>query len=150
MIHTCCYHSKLFPVDLFWLSTIYQEAPRVEEMYWTQSLSLPVFLYWFSRNNWLAIDRSRLWKSLYLASCVRICLQCRRPGFDPWIGKIPRGRGMAIHSHILAWRIPQTEEPGRLQSLGPQRVRHDWTTNTFTLMCKILLFQKHCIFVINI
>ena len=34
---------------------------------------------------------------------------------------------MAIHSSILAWRIPQTEEPGRLQSVVSQRVRHDWT-----------------------
>jgi len=33
--------------------------------------------------------------------------------------------GMAIHSTILAWRIPWTEEPGGLQSIGSQRVRHD-------------------------
>ena len=32
------------------------------------------------------------------------------------------------------YRIPWTEEPGRLQSMGSQRVRHDWTTNTFTVM----------------
>ena len=31
-------------------------------------------------------------------------------------------RGMATHSNILAWRIPWTEEPGRLQSMGSQRV----------------------------
>ena len=40
-------------------------------------------------------------------------------------------KGMAIHSSILAWRIPWTEEPGRLQSMGSQWVRHDWTTITF-------------------
>ena len=34
---------------------------------------------------------------------------------------------MATHSRILAWRIPQTEEPGRLQSMGSQRVGHDWS-----------------------
>ena len=33
--------------------------------------------------------------------------------------------GMATHSSILAWRIPRTEEPGRLQSIGLQSVRHD-------------------------
>ena len=33
---------------------------------------------------------------------------------------------MATHSSILAWRIPWTEEPGGLQSVGSQRVRHDW------------------------
>ena len=32
---------------------------------------------------------------------------------------------MAIHSSIFAWKIPWTEEPGRLQSMGSQRVRHD-------------------------
>ena len=33
--------------------------------------------------------------------------------------------GMATHSSILAWRIPWTEDPGRLQSMGSQRVGHD-------------------------
>ena len=37
----------------------------------------------------------------------------------------PLEKGMATHSSILAWRIPWTEEPGRLQSMGSQRVRHD-------------------------
>ena len=42
---------------------------------------------------------------------------------------------MATHSSILAWRIPWTEDPGRLQSMGSQRVRHDWATSLhfFTL-----------------
>ena len=35
--------------------------------------------------------------------------------------------GMTIHSGILAWKIPWTEEPGVLQSMGSQRVGHDWT-----------------------
>ena len=39
--------------------------------------------------------------------------------------------GMATHSSILAWKIPWTEEPGRLQSMGPQRVRHNGATFTF-------------------
>ena len=38
----------------------------------------------------------------------------------------PLEKGMATHSSILAWRIPWTEEPGRLQSMGLQRVRHDY------------------------
>ena len=40
-------------------------------------------------------------------------------------------KGMATHSSISAWRIPWTEEPGGLQSMGSQRVRHNWTANTF-------------------
>ena len=44
----------------------------------------------------------------------------------------PLEEGMATHSSILAWRIPWTEEPGGLQFMGSQRVRHDWMTNTQT------------------
>ena len=49
---------------------------------------------------------------------------------------------MASHSSILAWEIPWTEEPGRLQSIGVARVRHDWAskqppcTDTHTLKYK--------------
>ena len=42
----------------------------------------------------------------------------------------PLEKGMATHSSILAWRIPWTEEPSWLQSLGLQRVGHHWATNT--------------------
>ena len=43
---------------------------------------------------------------------------------------------MAAHSSILAWKIPWTEEPGRLQSMGSLRVGHDWATSLslFTFM----------------
>ena len=41
----------------------------------------------------------------------------------------PLEKGMATHSTILAWRIPWTEEPGVLQSVGLQRAGHDWATN---------------------
>ena len=39
----------------------------------------------------------------------------------------PLAEGMASHSSILAWKIPWTEEPGRLQSIELQTVRHDWS-----------------------
>ena len=48
--------------------------------------------------------------------------QCRRRGFDLWVRKIPLEKEMATHSSSLAWEIPWTEEPGGLQSMGPQRV----------------------------
>ena len=50
---------------------------------------------------------------------------------------------MAPHSGILAWRIPWTEEPGGLQSMGLQRVGHDWVTNTFQYS-----FMTFCISVV--
>ena len=40
----------------------------------------------------------------------------------------PLEKGMATHSSVLAWRIPCSEETGRLQSLGLQRARHDFVT----------------------
>ena len=51
----------------------------------------------------------------------------KRMGFDPWVGKIPWRRARAIHSNILAWRIPWAEEPGGLQSMGSHRFRQDWS-----------------------
>ena len=48
---------------------------------------------------------------------------------ETWVQSLgwedPLEEEMAIHSSILAWRIPWTEEPGRLQTTGSQRVRHD-------------------------
>ena len=44
----------------------------------------------------------------------------------------PLVKGRATHTSILAWRSSWTEEPGGLQSVGMQRVRHDWATSTFT------------------
>ena len=49
--------------------------------------------------------------------------QRKRCRFDSWVGK---QEGMAPHYSILAWRIPRTEEPGGLQSMGSQRVGHNW------------------------
>ena len=42
----------------------------------------------------------------------------------------PLEKGKATHSSVLGWRIPWPEEPGGLQSVGSQRVRHDLATNT--------------------
>ena len=44
----------------------------------------------------------------------------------------PLEKGMAAHPSIPAWRIPWTEEPGSLQSMGLQRVGHDGVTYTLT------------------
>ena len=55
----------------------------------------------------------------------RICLQCRRSEFDPWVRKIPLEKTMAPHSSILAWEIPWAECPGVLQSMGSPRVGHE-------------------------
>ena len=52
---------------------------------------------------------------------------------ETWVQSLswddPLEKEMTTHSSTLAWRIPLTEEPGRLQSMGSQRVRHDCVTN---------------------
>ena len=60
----------------------------------------------------------------------------------------PLEKDMAVHSRTTAWKIPRKEEPCRLQSLGSQRVGHDWATSLyfyytispfqFLLLCFIL------------
>ena len=50
-------------------------------------------------------------------------------------GEDPLEKQMVTHSSTLAWRIPWTEEPGGLQSMGSQRVGHNWETNTSFLTC---------------
>ena len=46
--------------------------------------------------------------------------------------EVPLEKGMVTHSSILAWKIPWTEELGKLESMRLQRVRHNWATNTST------------------
>ena len=68
-------------------------------------------------------------------SCVpsllftRVCLQCGRPGFDTWVRKILWRKKWQPTPVPLPRKIPWTGEPSRLQSMGPQRVRHDWATS---------------------
>ena len=61
----------------------------------------------------------------------------------------PLEKGMATHSSILAWKIPWTEKPGRLLSMGLQRVRHDRVPSTCILLCinpLMILWDIQCIF----
>ena len=75
-----------------------------------------------------SIMHASWWASL-VAQLVNSLSQCRWPGFDHWVRKIPLEKEMATHSRILAWKSPWTEEPGRLQSMGSQGVGHDWATS---------------------
>ena len=65
------------------------------------------------------------WLPRWLRGKESTC-QCRRHGFNLWAGKIPWRRAWWSTSVFLAWRIPWTEEPGRLQFMGSCRLRHDW------------------------
>ena len=63
----------------------------------------------------------------------------RDAGSIPGLGRFPGG-GNATHSSILAWRIPRTEEPGGLQSIGPFRVTHDWIDLAQNYLVKMHFF----------
>ena len=56
---------------------------------------------------------------------LRICLQCRRPGFNPQVGKIPWRRAWPPTPLFLPGESPWTEKPGGLQSMESQRVGHN-------------------------
>ena len=66
---------------------------------------------------------------------------------ETWVQSLgredPLEKGKATHSSILVWRIPGTEEPGRLSFLASQRLGHDRATNIFTfsqlLSTKVLI-----------
>ena len=94
-----------------------------------------------------------LWQSLMAQRLKHL-----PPVWETWVRSLgqedPQEKEMVTHSSILAWRIPWTEEPGRLQSTGSQRVRHDWATSlhfislhfiiswTWRLICAPPLFEK--------
>ena len=61
-----------------------------------------------------------------------MCLQCWRPGFNPWVEKTPWRRAWQPTPVFLPGESPWMEQPGGLQSMQLQRVRHDWVINTFT------------------
>ena len=59
---------------------------------------------------------------------------------------LPMEKEMATHSSILAWKIPRTEKPGRLQSMGSQRVGHDRATSlSFFLSFFLSTFPFPCL-----
>ena len=77
---------------------------------------------------------------------IKICLQCRRYGSEPWVRKIPLQKEMATQSNVLAWEIPWTEEPGRLQFTGSQK-RHNWVTKHTYLIYRVVLVLGIVLFI---
>ena len=107
----------------------YTDAPKIPTPLVCASRRIPAFQHhsgpcmtWMSVQGWGCRDELPWWLSGKGSNG-----QCRRLRFNPWFRKILEEK-MATHSSILAWRIPRTEEPGRLQFMGLPRVRHDWMT----------------------
>ena len=77
---------------------------------------------------------------MYSASLVAHTVKRLPAMLETWVPSLdwedPLEKEMATHSSILAWKIPWTEEPGRLQSMRSQRVRYDWATLLYSA-CKL-------------
>ena len=80
----------------------------------------------------LYVNTCEMWEQNIACGRLSRCLSGKEStcnagdvGSTPGSGRSP-GEGNATHSSILAWRILWTEEPGGLQSMGSQRVGHDW------------------------
>ena len=65
------------------------------------------------------------WQSSLVAQTVKHLPTMRETRFQSLGGEDPLEKEMATHSSTLAWKIPWMKEPGRLQSMGLQRVGHD-------------------------
>ena len=119
--------------NLVWISFLDGEMwPLILRASWWQ------WCYWDPRQSFLEHwDKSRRFKLVCtILSAFQIVLMVKNlhadggdikdVGLIPGLRRSP-GRRMATHSSILAWRIPWTEESGRLQSIGLHRVGHDWS-----------------------
>ena len=66
--------------------------------------------------------------------------------WETWVWSLgqedPLEKEMATHSSTLAWKIPWMEEPGRLQSMGLQRVEHDWATSLWVAEYSVFNFRN--------
>ena len=102
----------------------------------------PTMLYLWLTILWLFISEDRLldvifdcyiYMSPHLTSLVAQRLKHLLAMQETWVQSLgqedPLEKEMATHSSTLAWKIPWMEECGRLQSMGSQRVRHDWATS---------------------
>ena len=84
-------------------------------------------------HRWIASQVAQMVK--HLPAVWEICVWS--PGWEDALEK-----EMATHSSTPAWKIPWMEEPGRLQSMGLQRVRHDWATS-LTMIGTWCVCSKH-------
>ena len=102
---------------------------------------MKIFFFFFFNNSSVYSCHLFLISSALLAQTVKSLPVV----WEIWVrslgGEDPLEKEMATHSSILGWKIPQMEKHGRLQSMGSQRVGHDWATSLhFTCKDSILLY----------
>ena len=113
---------------------------QLQQWGWIETLEADAYI---SRN--LTYERNG--RCIKRASLVAQRLKCLPPMQETQVLSLgredPLEKEMVTHSSILAWRIPWMEEPGGLQSMGLQRVRHNWATSLhFTSLHFRLCAQK--------
>ena len=91
------------------------------------------------------MTRPHLWSPMcWWASLVAQRVKCLPAMQETWVRSLgqedPLEKEMATHSSTLAWKIPWTEKPGRLQSMGSQRVGHNWVTSLHSLGWRLFFF----------
>ena len=86
------------------------------------------FKYCKCGTNWLR-RRKRKLRPAYQTSCPS-----SKTSSSVWSMLLYVEKALATHSSALAWKIPRTEKPGGLQSIGSWRIRHNWTTS-LSLLC---------------
>ena len=99
----------------------------------------------------LVVLKVMLWASL-VAQIVRIHLECSRPGFDPWVGKIPWERAWQPSPVFWPGESPWTEEPGWPQTMGSQRIRHDCAnrhTGNVIILVHMMENRLTCIYLLG-
>ena len=114
----------------------------VSHSLWLRGLYSP----WNSSGQNTAVGSHYLLQAIFpthgLNPGLSVCLQFGRPRFNPCVGKIPWRRKWQPTPVVLPGKIPWTEDPGRLQSMGSQRVRHNWATSlSFLTHCRQILYQ---------
>ena len=91
-------------------------------------LTFPLQLFYFRQGRTIKIPGAKVWASL-MAQAVKdlpVMQEIQETQVRSLGREDPLEKGMVTHSSILTWRIPWTEEPDGLQSMGSQRVRHGW------------------------
>ena len=88
-----------------------------------------VFLKFFDGDIWKPLEFIPRIQRIAILDCIAFSRTGCEVGFLKLSAKLILQKAMAPYSSTLSWKIPWTEEPGRLQSMGSLRVKHDWATS---------------------
>ena len=125
------FSSSSTEASLYWaLSTATCSAQASSARYHLNSSSrASLVVQWISIKLCLPVKGTQVWSLVQVAQMVKCLPAVRESPVRSLSREDPLEKEMATHSSTLPWKIPWTEEPGRLQPVGSQRVGHDWATS---------------------